>query len=228
MALLDDNTKNQVSEMLAALTGPVEMVLLTGSGLSIPGRDAAGDERTTQDLLEEVAALSDMISLTVQPLASFEDARELDITLTPTTILREAGGSRTNIRFSGLPSGYEFQTLLETLIMLGTGSSGLGETATALVAEIDSPVTMSTFVTPTCPHCPRAVLAGFRFAFHNERITAIGIEANEFPLLSQSHRIQGVPDTLIDGVSAERVLGGQPDRVFVEAVRRAAGLAAAS
>ncbi|MCL4454111.1 MAG: hypothetical protein M1157_00485, partial [Deinococcus sp.] len=66
----------------------------------------------------------------------------------------------------------------------------------------------------------------FNFAFLNPHVVAEGVEANEFPVLSDQYRISGVPDTVISGKTVERVLGGQPDRVFVEATLKAAGVAA--
>jgi thiol-disulfide isomerase/thioredoxin len=85
-------------------------------------------------------------------------------------------------------------------------------------------VRLQAFVTPTCPYCPRAVLAAYRLALVNPNVVAEGVEASEFPALAQRYRISGVPDTVIDGPGGqERVLGGQPDRVFVEAVLKVAG-----
>jgi len=65
-------------------------------------------------------------------------------------------------------------------------------------------------------------------AYHHPQIRAEGIEANEFPALSQRHRISGVPDTIISGTTTERVLGAQPERAFVEATLKAAGVALAT
>jgi glutaredoxin-like protein len=129
----------------------------------------------------------------------------------------------------GLPAGYEFQTLVEALRMIGTGDSGLGEESVARIASVTAPVRLQAFVTPTCPYCPRAVLAAYRLALVNPNVVAEGVEASEFPALAQRYRISGVPDTIIDGPAGqERVLGGQPDRVFVDAVLKVAGVAAAA
>jgi glutaredoxin-like protein len=124
-------------------------------------------------------------------------------------------------RFLGLPAGYEFSTLIEALLMLGTGETKLGEKSQADLQKVASPVRMQAFVTPTCPYCPQAVLATYRLAYHNPHIIAEGVDASEFPTLSRRYNISGVPDTIISGVTQQRVLGGQPDRVFLEAAIRA-------
>lgn len=226
MAFLDESIQTQVKEALASITQNVELLVYTGSSLVVPGRDAPGHQRETLELLKEVASLNEHISVTEKPLAGDTEAQEAGISLAPTIVLREAGSSRNNIRFLGLPSGYEFQTLIQTLLMLGTGEALSSETSTEKLAGLSEKITLQSFVTPTCPYCPQAVLTAFGLAFANENIIAEGIEANEFPLLSQQYRISGVPDTVIKGQSTERVLGGQPERVFVESILKAANLEA--
>lgn len=222
MAFLDEATKNQLNDVLKAMTKPVELVVYTGSSLLIPGKDPAGQQRETLELLKELAALSEQIRVIEKPLAGDSEAQAAGIHLAPTTVLREAGSSRSNIRFLGLPSGYEFQTLIQTLLMLATGEALTSDTSKEKLADLSESVTLQSFVTPTCPYCPQAVLTAFSLALDNDKIIAEGIEANEFPLLSQSYRISGVPDTVITGKATERVLGGQPERVFVEAILKVA------
>lgn len=228
MPILDATLQQQVKDALAPLLKPVEMVVYTGSSLVIPGQDAPGQQEETLKLLREVAATSDQLTVSERSLVGDQEAAAIGITLAPTTLLREAGTARHNIRFIGLPAGYEFQTLIETLLLLGTGQSRLSATSQQRLAAITTPVTLQSFVTPTCPYCPRAVLTAFELAYHHPQILAEGIEANEFPTLSQRHRISGVPDTIISGATTERVLGAQPERAFVEATLKAAGVAGAT
>lgn len=227
MTLLDAEARHKVQDMLQVISQPVEIALYTAaSSLTLPGRDEPGLEGEALELLREVIELSPHLSLKEGQVTDPE-VRDLNLTHTPTILFREAGSHRTNIRFLGLPSGYEFSTLLEVLVMLGTGESGLKENPRLQLAQINTPVHMQAFVTPGCPYCPRAVMTGYRFAFENPNILAEGIEASEFPVLSGQYRIQSVPDTVIQaGDKTERVLGGQPEHVFLKSVLRAAQLSA--
>jgi len=218
MSMLDERTRKQLKQALEPVRNELEMLVYTGGQLVIPGRDATGEQQATLTLLREISSINDRISVTEKPLLGDEAAAALGITLAPTLLLREAGSERSNIRFVGFPGGYEFSTLISTLIMLGTGENSLSPSALKQLEEVTTPVRVQTFVTPGCPHCPRAVLTAYGFAYHNPNITAEGIEASEFPLLSQRNRISSVPDTIIRGEQETRVLGAQPDRVFVEAV----------
>jgi glutaredoxin-like protein len=195
------------------------MIVYQGGQVVVPGQDPVGEQEATIQLLNEVAELNDHVEVITRNLATDEEAKALGITRAPTTLFRKKGTTRSNMRFLGIPSGYEFTTLLETLLMLGGGELELTPTLES-VKEIDDAINLQTFVTPTCPYCPRAVLTAFRFALVNDRIVAEGIEANEFPTLSQMHRISGVPDTIVTGANATRVLGAQPEHAFAEALRQ--------
>jgi len=226
---LDDQLLAQLTDAFQPLDRDVEMLVYTAGRLVIPGQEPAGEEQATLGLLREVAAASPRLSVVERSLAADPAARERGIVRTPSIVLREQGSERDNVRVIGLPAGYEFQTLVEALRMIGTGDSGLGEASAAQIAAITTPVRLQAFVTPTCPYCPRAVLATYRLALANPNLVAEGVEASEFPALAQRYRISGVPDTIIEGPAGqERVLGGQPDRAFVEAVLKVAGAAAAA
>lgn len=221
---LNEEVRTQVEQALAPMTQAVEVIVYTAGRLVIPGQEEPGLQAEALQLLREIAATSKLITVVEKTLDG--EAKAAGITRAPTIVLREAGSDRSNIRFLGLPSGYEFGTIIETLKMLGTGESDLGDTSRVQVAKLSEPVLLQAFVTPTCPYCPRAVLAAFKLAFHNPKVTAEGVEANEFPALSERFGISSVPDTVISGKSIQRVLGGQPDRVFIEAALKAAGATA--
>lgn len=222
MPHLDEKVREQVRPLLDALEHDVELKVLTGGTLVVPGRDATGHQDVTLELVRELAELSERVSVQEVPLARDEAAKAAGITLTPTILFRRRGEDRTNLRFAGLPGGYEFTTLLEAIRLVGSErepGEGLG---------LEGPVTLQTFVTTSCPHCPRAVLTAFELALDNEEIVAEGVEAQEFPVISQRYRISSVPDTIIGGDAQQRVLGAQPKRAFVEAIRGATGAPAAS
>ncbi len=221
MAMLTDDVKTKIRPLLDTLAHDVELKVFTGSSLVIPGQDETGRQRETLGLLREVAALSDKLTVTETPIAGDDEARAARITRAPTIVFRRKGETRTNLRYVGLPSGYEFSTLLEAIRMVGTDTD-----VSDPVGDLAQSVLLQTFVTPTCPHCPRAVLTAFELALGNDKIIAEGVEATEFPVLSQAYRIASVPDTIIDRKASNRVLGAQPKQQFVEAIRSAAAVPA--
>lgn len=212
MPILDDRTKDQVRPLLQALEHPVELKVLTGGTVVVPGRDATGLQDETLALLRELAALDERLTVQEAALASDPDAQRLGITRAPTVLFRRRGEARTNLRFAGLPGGYEFTTLLEAIRLVSAAPAADG------AADATPEVHLQTFVTPSCPHCPRAVLTTFALALEDPSLVAEAVEAQEYPVASGRHRISSVPDTIVSGAREARVLGAQPREAFLEAI----------
>jgi glutaredoxin-like protein len=119
-------------------------------------------------------------------------------------------GEDHGIRFFGIPAGYEFSSLLESLDLVAKGDSGLALATREKLKMLTSPLNLQVFVTPTCPYCPRAVLTAFRFAMESERVTASMVEASEFPHLTNKYQVSGVPHTVI-GESPQAMIGAYPE-----------------
>ncbi|MCS7110021.1 MAG: thioredoxin family protein [Candidatus Caldarchaeum sp.] len=126
------------------------------------------------------------------------------------------GAKEYKVRYFGLPAGYEFAALLDDLIDVSRGISRLSPLVKERVKQIDKPVHIQVFVTPTCPYCPRAVRTAHQMAIENELITADMVEAIEFPHLANKYDVMAVPKTVInDKISFE---GALPDSHFLEHV----------
>ena len=117
------------------------------TGLSIPGRECrfCGE---TQQLLEEVTALSDKLELEVRDFyGEAEAAQELGVDRIPTILMGKNGTH--NLRFLGIPMGNEFPTILGDLISLSQDTNPLPPPIRRRVARIDKDVRIQVFVTPT-------------------------------------------------------------------------------
>jgi predicted DsbA family dithiol-disulfide isomerase len=63
-------------------------------------------------------------------------------------------------------------------------------------------------------------------AFANPHITAVAVEATEFPDLARQYQISGVPKTIVN--DAIEILGALPEDAFVAQALSALSLAASS
>ena len=212
MPLLSDQDQQIVRTHLAPMSHRVTLLFFTQT-FGAPDTVLAAKQ-----VVDEVAALSDLVSVEeVNLILDKERAAQFGIDRIPSiALLRDDEDTR--IRFFGAPAGYEFTSLVEAVVLAGTGESGLTPESRAAIAErVTGPVDIKVFVTPSCPHCPRAVTLAHRMAVENPQIRATCVEATEFMDLAQKYRVTGVPKTIVEGTDIE-VLGALPEDAFVSAI----------
>jgi glutaredoxin-like protein len=190
MSLLSGEIAEQVRQELADLAGPVRLVVFTQE-VECEFCPA------TRQLAEEIAQLSDRLTAEVYDLASDrEKAEELGVDKAPAIAV--IGAEDYGVRFYGIPSGYEFISLLQAIRSVAAGKPELSEEAIRALAEITQPVHLQVFVTPTCPYCPNSVVLAHQMAIASPRVRADMVEAMEFPHLAIQYQVMGVPRTVIN------------------------------
>jgi glutaredoxin-like protein len=205
--LLNDDVRAQVSEAFENLQGTVQ-ILFFGSKEQCEYCD------DTLKLVEEVASLSEILSVQAFDVeADAAIANHYNVSLTPGLVIvaeGEDGPIYYGVRYAGIPSGHEFSSLIQDLILVSGRDSGLNEQTRELLAGLKEPVHLQVFVTPTCPYCPRAVILAHQMAMESSLVQAEMVEATEFPDLSNQYHIMGVPDTVINHGKAKMV-GAVPE-----------------
>ncbi len=128
MAVITDGEKGQLRGLLErGLTNEVKIIHFTSyesnvtpSGLVVPGRSQNFYEETRQ-LLAEVASLSSKLSLEIHDYdADIDGAARYRIDKVPATLL--VRGNNDRVRYYGIPSGFQFSTLVEALVDVSRGS----------------------------------------------------------------------------------------------------------
>ncbi len=104
----------------------------------------------TKQILQEVAALSEKIEVAYYNFHTNKELAETyNIDKIPAIVLLDENDRDYGIRFFGIPSGYEFSTLIEDIIMLSTGKTSLGKKTLEALKSLAKPVHLQVFVTPT-------------------------------------------------------------------------------
>jgi glutaredoxin-like protein len=211
MGMISDKDKKAVAERLSKLTGAVKLVMFSQE---IECQFC----RETRELVEEIAALSDKISVEIRDFVKQEaDAKKLGIDKIPAIGVLGEADKDYGIRFYGIPAGYEFMSLLESIEIVSKGESGLSATGKEKIKGLNKPVHLQVFVTPTCPYCPRAVVQAFRMAVESANVTASMVEATEFPHLANKYQVSGVPHTVI-GDSSQPMIGAYPEAAALDMI----------
>ena len=141
MAFLTAQDEAAVKKEFEKLGGPVKLTVFASE---------LGGEHNTQAvaLIREVAALSDKLSVTVlNPHIDKAQAAAYGVDTAPVVVVE--GARDYGLRFLGIPAGYEFPNLIDSIVAASTGEPALSaETKTAL-AGLAEDVTIKVFTTPT-------------------------------------------------------------------------------
>lgn len=217
--LLDDEIKKQVKEVFQDLKNPVEIAFFGDSN-----EDCEYCEQT-RDLLVEIAALrEEMLTLKEYDLgADKELAAKYRVDKAPGIVLlghQDGNPVDFGIRFAGIPAGHEFTSLINDLLIVSSGDSGLTAETREALAKLDKPVHLQVFVTPSCPYCPQAVVLAHKMAFESPHIEAEMVESMEFAELAAQYNVSGVPHTVINHGKGE-VIGAVPENHLLEKIMEA-------
>lgn len=210
MALLSDNDAQEVRKIFSALVRDVQVKVYTQK-LECPTC------QDTETILKELDGLSEKLKISfLNSLENREEAEKDGVDKTPAIVISD--GTHSRVKFYGAPSGYEFSSLLTTIIDAGGSEEPLTEDSRDFLKDLDEDLSMQVFVTPSCPHCPSAGILASRMARYSDRVKSEVIEANEFPELSRKFSVQGVPRTVINGKFYAE--GALPESMMIQALKK--------
>ena len=215
MALLSDkDAKFLKQHLLENLEKPVKLLYFTQS-------IACQFCRETEAVLREVAALSDKISLEVFNFALDKEAvATYGIDKIPATVVMS--DLDYGVRFYGIPSGFEFTSLVETIIDVSRGKTNLSAKTLEALAALPQAVHIQVYVTPTCPYCPAAVRLAHSMAIASNLVRGDMVESIEFPHLAHKYEVKGVPRVIINETTF--IEGAAQEPLFLARVLQAVGV----
>ena len=141
MALLSDKDRAAVQKEFEKLVNPVKVIVFS---------QELGSEtcRQTEWLVKEVAECSDKVSVELLNLVlDRERAEAYGVNRVPAVVVE--GERDYGIRFFGLPSGYEFTNLIDSMVVASTGQPSLSAETQSALAGLPGPVHIQVFTTPT-------------------------------------------------------------------------------
>jgi alkyl hydroperoxide reductase subunit AhpF len=142
MPFLSPQNQEDVRKVFARLDHPVKLVVFSQS---LAASELCAEN---EQLVREVAALSDKLTVEVLNLAIDRDqAARYGVDRVPAIVVE--GARDYGIRFLGIPAGYEFSNLIDSIIVASTGAAGLSADTQRALAELTGDVDIKVFSTPT-------------------------------------------------------------------------------
>ncbi len=146
MPLLNDKIQIEVRKALQNMAGPVKLVMFTQMSNALECQMCA----ETKALVGEIAGLSPAGRLSVEVYDFLADQAATEhYKVDKIPAIAVVGAQDYGIRFYGIPSGYEFSSLMDDIITVSKAESGLSAATKAAVAKINRPVHIQVYVTPT-------------------------------------------------------------------------------
>jgi len=179
--MLDANLKQQLQAYLGRMTQPIEIVA------TLDDSDAA---REMRELLEDIAGLSDLITLA---------QRAADGSVRAPSFSVNRVGADLGIRFAGIPMGHEFTSLVLALLQAGGHPPKVDAAVIEQARSLDGDFDFEVYISLSCQNCPEVVQAINLLAVLNPRVRATMIDGALFQPEVEAKQIMAVPSLYLNG-----------------------------
>jgi alkyl hydroperoxide reductase subunit F len=211
--MLDTSLKDQIRAYFERITRPIEL---------IPSLDDGAKSSELRTLLEEIASLSDKITV----------AANQDDVHTPSFAIRQTG-TDISVRFAGLPMGHEFNSLILALLQVGGHPPKEAPEVIETIKNLDGDYSFETYFSLSCQNCPDVVQALNVMSALNPRIKHVAIDGALFQSEVERRQIMAVPSVFLNGepfaqgrMSLEEIVAKLDTRSIERTARKIADKAA--
>jgi alkyl hydroperoxide reductase subunit F len=177
--MLDANIKSQLQAYFERIQMPIELVA---------SLDDSAKALEMRELVEEVAALSDKISVRLDG----DDARK------PSFAINRIGAD-IGVVFAGLPMGHEFNSLILALLQVGGHPPKEDAAVLEQIRALEGDYVFETYFSLSCQNCPDVVQALNLMGALNPRIKHVAIDGGLFQKEVEDRQIMAVPAVFLNG-----------------------------
>lgn len=180
--MLNQDILNALKGYFASMQKTVTFVVQTGE-------HSKRDELVK--FLSDIAGVSDNVQLEER-----DTQGELRSAI---SFLLEADGKDTGIRFSGIPGGHEFNSMVLAILHASGTELKIDDSLKGIIKGVKEDLHFEVFISLSCHNCPDVVQAVNQFALLNPHIKAEMIDGGLYQNLVEERDIQGVPSVYLNG-----------------------------
>ncbi|MFY8119292.1 MAG: alkyl hydroperoxide reductase subunit F [Roseateles sp.] len=177
--MLDDTLKTQLKAYLERVTLPFEIEASLSDSES---------SRELQQLLQDIAAMSDKITLKLDG----QDARRPSFSLKRT-------GTEQSLRFAAIPLGHEFTSLVLALLWTGGHPPKVEPELIEQIKSLDGDYAFEVYMSLSCHNCPDVVQALSLMSVLNPKVKTVVIDGALFQDEVNAREIMAVPSVYLNG-----------------------------
>jgi alkyl hydroperoxide reductase subunit AhpF len=157
--------------------------------------EAMAAAKRAEELLGELAALSPLLELeaTAAPLPpDLEEDAPVVITLT--------GNSRGGVHLAGAPAGYEVPILVNAILDVSRGETGLSPATVKVLEDLRNPVAVRMLVSASCSNCAPDARLALQMAIVSPHVDAWVLDAAQVRRLARRVGGTSLPAALINDI----------------------------
>lgn len=189
--LLTPQLREQVREIFSGLKKSVEMIMIADP------KNPKSEEMET--FLKDFCSLGSQLTLHVYRLGENKEAEEkIQFNRVLSVALLDENGCYTGIKFSGIPAGHEFNSLVMAVCHASGLEMSLSGDLRKRIESIEKDVYIQIAVSLSCHFCPEVVMAAQQIAVLNPNVQAEMVDIGCFPDLRQQYNIMSVPAVIIN------------------------------
>jgi len=141
-----------------------------------------------QELLQEVASLSSLVSLEYTEHAERK----------PSFAINRKGAAM-SIHFAGIPMGHEFTSFVLALLQAGGYPPKVDDSVIEQIRALDGELRFETFISLSCQNCPDVVQALNLMAVLNPNVSHTMIDGALFQQEAEERQVMAVPTVFLNG-----------------------------
>lgn len=212
MPIFNEDTRIQLTDLVGELPNKVNVIVFNSDSNCRTCRD-------TLQYITEFTELNENMELSVFDFDNNKaQVEKYNVEHVPAIVILDKDMKDRGVKYYGIPAGYEIHSLIASVKEASGIEDNISPEHQKRIDSIDKPVKIKVFVTPTCPHCPVAVINGHKLAFKNKNIVCEMIESTSFAALSQKYGVRGVPKIIIN--ETHELTGSQPVEKFLEIIEK--------
>lgn len=210
--LLTPQLRIQVKEIFSGLKKPVQLVMIADP------KNPKSEEMQT--FLEDLCGMSGLLSLQVYRSGENKEVEEkIQFGRVLSVALLDENGCYTGIKFSGIPAGHEFNSLVLALCHAAGKEPTVSEELRKRIEAVEKDVYIQIAVSLSCHFCPEVVMAAQQIAVLNPNIQAEMVDIGCFPDIRQQFNVMSVPAVIINNSSVS--FGKKTMEELVELIEKA-------
>jgi len=197
---LPDQDKAFLTEQFAAMESAVKVDYFHQSPTSVevPGRQPCLSCEATKEVLEELAGLSDQITLTTYELADEEElANRHGIEQAPGIVVR--GEKNRPLRLTGMPGGVFLALVMQAILSMGGQPLDPSGQLKSTLKKLRNPTDIRVVGAMMDPATGDAAIAALALALVSDKVEVWVYNLDEFPILGANMNLNLVPATVVGG-----------------------------